>query len=889
MTQKTPLLAFLFLFSSYAGKTQMPFFQHYYLLKKNEPVQINRIFQDNAGFIWYGTDKGLFQFNGRLYKRYDRTDSLPDEHVTAIAQDSLGRIWTGHQDGSIAFLQHGIVHRFDPPEGTATRPVSDILFDRKGRLWFSTLNDGLYYYLDDRIFRLDEMEGMPDIFVYDLSEDPEGNIWGGTDGGIVICKLEGGKPALSVLDYDDGLPDNIVKKITHLPDGSVLVATEDAGILSYDIQSRSFAPLIRRSWTFGSVVDFSVQHNKVWIATARSGLLHYDLQTGLLRNYSALPGYSLPAVSALLNDREGNLWAGTKSGVVRSAGAGLEFIESFEAAEKPDILAVAADRNNDLWFSTSEGLFKRSIDAQGRVKVTRPLENSPLRQYTVISLYTDEKGFVWAGLYGEGVVRIDPATAGTRYFNKELRNGNVLSITGKDNVIWLATLGGAERITITEGRFEFKNFSRHNGLSSDFIYEVFIDSKYRVWFGTDGKGVDMLQGTSMGHFENGLPSKVIYGFAEDGRGEIWLNVQGNGIYRFNDGSFAPLNTGARLRSSDASSIASDRFGNILVAHEAGIDVINTSTKNIRYYGEEAGIRDRQPTLNAISKDKFGNVYIGTDQGIIRYAMEDTVFQQHPVVFIDQLRVFDQPVDLVKTPVLDYDENSVTISFHGFWFQNTPGLQYRYRMDNFDDGWISTVNNAVTYSRLPPGDYTFRIKGSDNEDFSQVREASVNFSISPPFWTTTPFYLSTAAFFGLMAFSFIKFRERQLKMDNLILERKVEERTLEIQRKTEEIQAQNEEIMAQAEEIKGINENLEMLVKQRTEELQKKNKALEEYAFINAHKLRGPLASILGLINLIGKTSLDAEARVINQHLQQSAEELDEIVRSITIAIERSEK
>jgi signal transduction histidine kinase len=136
---------------------------------------------------------------------------------------------------------------------------------------------------------------------------------------------------------------------------------------------------------------------------------------------------------------------------------------------------------------------------------------------------------------------------------------------------------------------------------------------------------------------------------------------------------------------------------------------------------------------------------------------------------------------------------------------------------------------------------------------------------------------------------LKFRERKLKLDKAELESKVEERTREIQLKTEEIQAQNEEIMAQAEEIKGINENLEMLVHQRTAELEKKNKALEEYAFINAHKLRSPVASILGLVNLMKKTPLSNEAKDINKHLQLSAEELDEVVRSITEAIERGEK
>ncbi|MBA4144666.1 MAG: hypothetical protein C0523_02790 [Cytophaga sp.] len=100
-----------------------------------------------------------------------------------------------------------------------------------------------------------------------------------------------------------------------------------------------------------------------------------------------------------------------------------------------------------------------------------------------------------------------------------------------------------------------------------------------------------------------------------------------------------------------------------------------------------------------------------------------------------------------------------------------------------------------------------------------------------------------------------------------------------------LQASYEEIQAQSEEIQGINENLEAIVKQRTAELVKKNKALEEYAFINAHKLRSPVASILGLMNLMNKTRLDDEAAVIAQHLVLSTEKLDEVISSMTEALE----
>jgi signal transduction histidine kinase len=251
-------------------------------------------------------------------------------------------------------------------------------------------------------------------------------------------------------------------------------------------------------------------------------------------------------------------------------------------------------------------------------------------------------------------------------------------------------------------------------------------------------------------------------------------------------------------------------------------------------------------------------------------------------------IYEEPVDFENTPKWSYNENNITIKFLGFWYQNAENVNYLYKLENYDLEWISTRNQQVTYSRLPPGDYTFRVKASDTEDFGHALESTVSFSISPPFWRTGTFYVIIVAMFVISAYGLMKFRERKLLQDKLILEAKVEQRTKEIQLKTEEIQAQNEEIMAQAEEIQGINENLEMLVKQRTAELEKKNKALEEYAFINAHKLRSPVASILGLVHLLAKSDQKDDTKVIREHLKNSADKLDAVVRSITTAIEKAD-
>src|SRR5688572_28936155 len=158
--KKSAVVILLMILFAITAKTQTPYFQHYFLLKKNEPVQINTIFQDRDGFVWFGTNKGLFQYNGKKYRRLTIADSLADDQVTAIAQDSTGRIWTGHGNGGISIIEKNVARPFETPEGTATAKISDILFDRKGNLWISTLNDGLYYFTNNRLYRLDEQEGM---------------------------------------------------------------------------------------------------------------------------------------------------------------------------------------------------------------------------------------------------------------------------------------------------------------------------------------------------------------------------------------------------------------------------------------------------------------------------------------------------------------------------------------------------------------------------------------------------------------------------------------------------------------------------------------------------------------------------------------------------------
>ncbi|GHN01188.1 hypothetical protein WSM22_26770 [Cytophagales bacterium WSM2-2] len=856
------LLAVLFSFSAAA---QSLFFKDYYLLKKNEQVNVNKILQDKTGFIWFATDKGLFKFDGHTYRRFLSLDNLPDENVTALAEDSVGRVWVGFKSGKISIVEKNSITPFEPAEGMPKLPISDILFARDGAMWFSTLNDGAYYYVNSRLYRLDDIDGMPDLFCYDLEEDTNGNIWIGTDGGVAVCDRTKNPIEIKVLNYSSGLPDNIVKKIVK-GTKEMYLATEDAGAVRFDLEKSTFSSLIKGKWSYGSINDLLLTDNWLWLAGSR-GLFTLDLAEKIpqAKIHSTEPTLSLSS------DVEGNVWVGSKTAVQRTLGKQLQYIEP-EA--NFNVIAVTVEKSGDIWFSNGKALVRRKSGV-----LTKPLVNTPFASKSVISLYTDDKGFIWAGLYGEGVLRIDPEKGSIQHFNKELRNGSVLSVSGKGSKIWLATLGGAIEIK-TDANFSTTNYNTTNGLSTDYIYQVFVDSQDRVWFATDRDGVDMLDASGIHHFKDNFDSKVIYGFTEDNQHRVWANVQGLGLFVFDGSKFQQFEDQFRLHNSSINVFTSDNRGHLLGAHESGIDVINPEKKLFRYFDDQSGAGNRIPNLNAVAKDANGSILIGTNQGLIVYSSQSNK-QESPKPHIDRVRIDDQYFDLTKTDRLSYDQNNLKIEFLGFWYQNPAALSFNFQLENYDPNWISSHDFSATYSKLPPGDYTFRLKASDSENFADLSEAELHFVIKPPFWRTNLFYIAVLALISFAGYSFVRLREKKLLADKRALEAKVRERTAEIEANTHEIQAQ-------AEEIKGINENLEGLVMARTAELEQKNKALEEYAFINAHELRAPVASILGLINLMQKLDLKGEEKVYVEHLKESARKLDSVVSSITEAIERGD-
>src|SRR5258706_3958317 len=205
------------------------------------------------------------------------------------------------------------------------------------------------------------------------------------------------------------------------------LATEDAGMLDLDATTFKVKSVLSGKWNYGSVEDFLEVDDWLWVATAK-GLASVDLSDPA----RGVKIQSTEQVISLCHDAEGSIWIGSKTGVQRTSGKQVLF---FEPEGDASVVAVTLDNSGVMWYATAEGLFKR----QKGGAVSKPLKGTAYGNKNVISLFTDSEGFVWAGLYGEGALRINPSNHLIRNFNKELNNGSVLNISGKNKTIWLAT------------------------------------------------------------------------------------------------------------------------------------------------------------------------------------------------------------------------------------------------------------------------------------------------------------------------------------------------------------------------------------------------------------------------------------------------------------------
>ncbi|MER2999480.1 sensor histidine kinase, partial [Pontibacter populi] len=637
-----------------------------------------------------------------------------------------------------------------------------ILEAKDKTLWVSTYGQGVYYAKERKINHLGTKQGLPDAYTYSLATDKQGRIWIGTDRGIAIISIKNTKPEIEVINSRHGLPDNIVTAVSKLSSGDMMIGMQSAGVTRYNVQTGQFTtPVASQNWNYGSITRLQPQQNGVWIGTDSNGLFWLSADGNSLQPASDETSNS--KVTDLLTDSEGQIWITGNAPAILKANLAVRTVQELKGE---NILAVLATRDKSLWFATDIGLF-RKIDNESATLVLNSSD-----KYQVVSLYEDKWGYIWVGTMGQGVLRLNPETGNYKQISvaSGLVNENVPGISGKGNELWFATLGGVSKCTITGNgnsanpTYSFRNFTQQNGLGINYIYQAFIDSRNRVWFATDGKGITMLQDGKFTNFsqKQGVKSKTVYSITEDKKGHIWFSTLNEGVYRYDGKTFRNYSLPHGLHDLNITSIAADTRGNILLMNRQGLDVLNPETGNVLFYGKDAGITNPDPNLNVVSTAADGRLWFGTQNGLINYDPAFTTAQFKPQTRLEDVQVFFKSVLGQDDHVFDHDSNHFTFDYTGLWYQNPEDVTYRVKLDGYDRDWTDSRNHTITYPNLPPGNYTFRVVSSATPTVSVADAVTYSFEITPPFWRTYWFYGLTllAGISGL--YLFVKWRENRLR-------------------------------------------------------------------------------------------------------------------------------
>jgi ligand-binding sensor domain-containing protein/serine phosphatase RsbU (regulator of sigma subunit) len=796
---------------------QYPRIDSYKMLKNRKDIEVNTLFQCEHGYIWIGTHEGIIRFDGVDFHLFTTNDSLADNSVVSISQDTDGQLWIGHKSGAISLYNYQKFWAFNPEEGLPGKQISSFFMDENGSPWFSTFGEGVYYYAGTnrkRLYNLSTDNGLIDNNVYTIVQDSSGLFYFGTDFGISIYDSQS-KTFVDEITMKDGLPDNIVKKLV-IYENQLWIGMEEGGVCTMDMDTKIFSRI--NIWEFGSLNDFiCTGSNEIWASTRRKGMVkcNYDaIGKSWYSVYSKEIGLSDNRTNTVFIDREKNIWFGTKKGLSIRRNNNIEFLDEKSNLDFTNVFSITFDLNGKIWVASQQGLKVLQRNEMGEIYQTRLFEHTKFDEATFISLYTDTHGNIWAGTYGFGVFKINAQNFSYKQFdsNNGLSNDNVIAITGDSLNLWLSTLGGGfSRYCFEQEVPCFKSFTIDNGLTSNYIYSIFIDSQSIPWVATDGGGVYKIIHDSVVKFHNPLLDSIgaiVYSIAEDSQQNMWFSIADQGLVSVNNKHSFHLRESEGLQSNSVQSIGLNTQGNLVIVSNLGIQIYYTKSNKIETLGEAEGVAFLEPNLNALYRDKQGNCWIGTSQGIVKLNanVNDSL---EPKIQITNKSLFFNTLE-ESIHIFNYKQNHLSFQYNAFWYKTPEEHIYRYKLDGYDIDWSPETNSRMqTYSNLPPGTFKFLVEmKQSNGLWIGSNKAQFAFTIRPPFYKTAWFITSALIFLVLSIYLFIKARTRKLMKDKDLLEEEVVRRTAEIQKQKEEIEAQRDEIEAQRNHVVEQRDRIE---------------------------------------------------------------------------------
>jgi ligand-binding sensor domain-containing protein/signal transduction histidine kinase len=600
------------------------------------------------------TAKSLSQF---IQDNWQIEDGLLINSILSQVKSPNGYHWLATYDGLIRFdgWSFKVYSQRTHPQ-IPTNSILCIQGDKAGNLWIATSGGGVLKMAGEEISLLEQNQYAPNPSVTTLAEDANGHIWVGTRGGL-------------------GLIVN---------------------------NTYAYFPEIDRLKNLHIYKVYFDSKGSLWIGTMGEGL--WQLQNGMLRQYTTAHGLVNNSIRSLFEDNKGRLWIGTEVGISLMENDRIKAVSVFEENYHAFINDITQDAYGTLWFATDAGLL-RHHNGRFDLYFTDPEGGAN----ELLNLHADQQGSLWIGTYHKGLIRLRDGKF-TNYSMAEGLPNEVVNVVWpeKEGGSWVGTNGGiafvdngvqrvyqladnqaANRVrdifrdskgnlwvATYNGLFRFngKSFVRAMykgaGLSSDKVRRIAEDRQGRLWFGTrNGLFIQTSPGVERVSIIDELAGVFVLSIFPDSKGKIWVSTNGKGLYCFEENKLVQYTTQTGLVSDIIFDLWEDSEGNIWACSNAGISML----KGGQWYnlGEKDGLFAN--TFFQILPDKLGNIWITSNRGI--FMINKVALQAMMEQKTDQLPPYKQFTvsDGMRSSVISSVSTSRTAADGSMWFTTLDGI------------------------------------------------------------------------------------------------------------------------------------------------------------------------------------------------------------------------
>jgi signal transduction histidine kinase len=736
---------------------------------------ITALVQTRDGFLWVGTDRGLFRFDGVEFRLVAEADDGHGGRISALGVARDGGLWLALRPGSdVFYLSPGGVPRRRaagrPPEGQ----VLSLLEDDRGALWAGT-SEGLFGREDGRWSRYGPEQGLDARSVSALLDEGGGRLWVGTGRGLAR-RLEAGPERGRFVTVWEGAR---VHDLTRDDRGRIWAATSRVGVVVVEKGRARVFP----EKALDSHVALAVRADAkggVWVGTDK-GPAHITDDETVVFDAQSFPD---ARTEVLAEDREGNVWAGTAAGgLVRiKTVQPLHTLGKGEGLDAHAVYSLLSDGAGGIWMTTDGGLRRwrgGRIENHGGPAEARE---------DFGSLAATPDGALWIASRRMGLFRYQ----GGRFTALGPREGMP---AGGVNALH-ADAGGRLWIGLADGDLAVRDGERirvYPAASScqSPVNAMAEDPRGDLWLATDGSGLCHLERASkrFRHVstKDGLTTARLDSLTFDREGALWIGTRLSGLIRFQGGRFASVSVEQGLAHEHVANVLEDASGHLWLTSLAGlfridkrelIEVMQGRRRRVAplSFGIEDGMRTRhclwRHTPGAL-RAPDGALWIPTARGVAVLPEPDRMPPARvPDVFIERVALNGGVLSIENgaTTEVPAGRGNLEVQFTAPMLANAHRLALRYRLAGLDDEWTAAGDRRVArYASLPPGRYTFVVAATTSDGRGREKAVTVALTLAPPWTASTPFRLLMAAALAAALAGALRGRRWQLRRRAALLQ------------------------------------------------------------------------------------------------------------------------